>query len=619
VYHFLKKVPLFANLAPADLEQLCELVTELHLTAGEELFQEGAQGDRAYVIKEGQLEILKSSGGSTLLLAVRQPGDVIGEMALLESAPRFATVRARSDAHLLVIEHQHLDLLLSNSPSAARTLLHTITARLRASEQALLQNEKLAQLGTMSAGIAHELNNPAAAVGRGAKQLAEAFNRLQLAYLDLHQSALSEAQTGVLKSFEQMARQRAAHPLALSLLERSDLEQQLEDWLEQHGIPGGWELAPLLVGAGIQIEQLDDLAREFSASAGARQTHRRALGDAARYLEATFSVYALLAEITQGAGRMSDIIKALKSYVYLDQAPVQMVDINEALENTLIILSSKLKEGITVHRHYDPDLPRINAYGSELNQVWTNIIDNAIDAMDGRGEITLRTYQMNDWVMVEIEDNGPGIPSDIQSKIFSPFFTTKAVGKGTGLGLNITYNIVKKHSGEITVTSLPGNTCFEVRLPVDFEHVKPDSMPLAITAKLNDEQLLKILNEAHTIAVVGISDNSAVPAYTVPAYLQQAGYRIIPVNPKLEEVLGEPAYPDLLSLSEPVDVVLVFRRSDQVPGIVEQAIRNRAKVVWMQQGISNDQAAALAQREGLQVVMDTCMRTTHKRLVSMSA
>ncbi len=606
MYAFLKKVPLFAQLPQEDLERLCALVTEMRLPAGEELFQEGSQGDRAYVIKDGQIEILKSSGGSTLLLAVRQSGDVIGEMALLEAAPRFATARARSDSHLLVIEHQHLEHLLNTSPSAARTLLHTITARLRASELTLRQSEKMAQLGTMSAGIAHELNNPAAAVGRGAKQLTEAISRLQESHLELNRLALNPEQTLALKDFELLARQRAAQPLELNPLQRSDREQQLEDWLEQRGIQDTWELAPMLVSVGIPDEAIERLADAFST---------QELAHVARWLEATFSVYSLLEEITQGAGRMSEIIKALKSYVYLDQAPVQSVDVHEGLDNTLVILRSKLKGGVVVQREYDPELPRINAYGSELNQVWTNIIDNAIDAMDNHGEIILRTRYADDWVTVEIQDNGPGIPPEIQPKIFSPFFTTKAVGKGTGLGLNISYNIVKKHAGDIKVTSRPGYTCFEVSLPVDFEHVRTETLPLAVAGKLSDELLLNILKETRTIAVVGISDRPAVPAHSVPAYLQQAGYRIIPVNPRLKEVLGEAAYPHLLALPEPVDVVLIFRRSEQVHEVVEQAIQSGAKVIWMQQGIVNAQAAALAQREGLLVVMDTCMRSTHQRLV----
>ena len=178
----------------------------------------------------------------------------------------------------------------------------------------------------------------------------------------------------------------------------------------------------------------------------------------------------MLEEIGQGAGRIAEIVKALKTYSYMDQAPIQSVDVHEGLDNTLVMLRSKLKDGVTVRREYKEDLPRIQAYGSELNQVWTNIIDNAVDAMNSRGELVLRTRQEDQWVVVEIEDNGPGIPDDVQSNIFDPFFTTKSPGEGTGLGLNISHNIiVQKHEGQIGVRSVPGKTCFEVRLPINSE------------------------------------------------------------------------------------------------------------------------------------------------------
>ena len=255
------------------------------------------------------------------------------------------------------------------------------------------------------------------------------------------------------------------------------------------------------------------------------------------------------------------------------------------------------------------------AYGSELNQVWTNIIDNAIDAMNGKGEILLRTQQDGDWVIVEIEDDGPGIPKEILDKIFSPFFTTKPVGKGTGLGLNISYKIIEKHGGEIKVHSQPGKTRFQICLPVNFEKITSGASPITSIENPTDEGLRRILAATKTIAVVGISNRQEQPNHSVPAYLQAAGYRIVPVNPNLKEVLGEKAYPDLSSIPDPVDTVLIFRRSEAVPAIVEQAIEIGAKIVWMQEGVLNESAAARAKDAGLEVVMDTCMRATHKRLM----
>jgi signal transduction histidine kinase len=224
-------------------------------------------------------------------------------------------------------------------------------------------------------------------------------------------------------------------------------------------VQNGWDLAPTLVNLGYDCERLTSLMADFTSS------QFRAVID---WLNCTYVIYGLLDEIGLGAGRITEIVKALKGYTYLDQAPIQTVDIQEGLESTLVILRSKLKQGITVHREFAPDLPHIQAYGSELNQVWTNIIDNAIDAMDGVGEITLRTRVNGKWAIVEIEDNGPGIPEAIQPNLFDPFFTTKPPGKGTGLGLNISHNIVvQKHDGRIDVYSRPGSTRFEVRLPLD--------------------------------------------------------------------------------------------------------------------------------------------------------
>jgi hypothetical protein len=217
-------------------------------------------------------------------------------------------------------------------------------------------------------------------------------------------------------------------------------------------------------------------------------------------------------------------------------------------------------------------------------------------------------------VVVTIEDNGPGIPEEIQEKIFSPFFTTKAVGKGTGLGLNITWNIIQKHFGEIRVNSRPGRTVFEIYLPINFEKVQDGSTPLSFYSQPDDDAFRDILGSTRSIAVVGITNRPELPSNTVPAYLQQKGYHIIPVNPTIPEALGQKAYPDLESIPEPIDCVLIFRKSEAVPPIVDSAIQKGAKVIWMQEGIFNEEAASTAREAGLQVVMNTCMRMQHKRL-----
>jgi PAS domain S-box-containing protein len=296
----------------------------------------------------------------------------------------------------------------------------------------LFQSEKMATLGKLSAGMAHELNNPAASAQRSAAQLRTVFFQLQRVNLQIGSLNLSDAQKETLVELDRIAQERAEGPLDLDGLTRSDREHEMEEWLEERGITNAWELAPTLVSP--------------------------------------HTIYSLLSQIGLGTDRVSEIVKAFKTYTYMDRAPIQSVDVQEDLDNTLIILHSKLKDGISVRREYAKDLPHIEAYGSELNQVWTNIIDNAIDAMKGRGELILRTRKDDPWVVVEIADNGAGIPKDIQSKIFDPFFTTKPVGSGTGLGLNISHNIiVQKHQGKISVSSQPGKTCFTVRLPINFK------------------------------------------------------------------------------------------------------------------------------------------------------
>ncbi len=608
MYEFLRKVPLFADLPEEDLERLCEMIEEVRLPASEELFAEGSIGDRAYVIKEGQLEIVKISGNREVLLAVRGAGEVIGEMSLVEEAPRMAAVRARGPTVLLAIGHAQFEQLLNHSPSAARALLHTVISRWRATEAMLRQSEKMAQLGTLTAGLAHELNNPAAAVQRGAQQLRETDDQLQAVQLRLASLGLSKPQLDALEELGRHARQQARQPGELDALTRADLEDELEDWLDDQGMEEPWDLAPALVNLGYTPQDFETSTRAFS------QDQR---GDVLLWLGSIYNFYSLMEEIYQGAGRISQIVKSLKSYAYLDQAPIQAVNLHEGLDDTLVLLRNKLKAGVNVRREYLEDLPIIQGYGSELNQVWTNIIDNAIDAMDGKGELLLRTRREGDWVIVEFVDSGPGIPAELRNKVFDPFFTTKPPGKGTGMGLDISWNIVVgKHRGDIKVYSKPGQTCFQVWLPINFESVQ-GAAPTSVKGidRPDDESLLEILQSTSTIAVVGISASESAPAHSVPAYLQSHGYRIIPVTPFYESMLDETAYPDLLKIPDPIDLVLIFRRSELVPPVVEQAIQIGAATVWMQEGIVNEAAAERAREAGLKVVMDTCMRTTHRRLM----
>lgn len=604
---FLRQVPLFADLPDEDVDQLFELAEVVELSAGEDLFHEGDKGDRAYIVKSGEVEVIKTSGRRAVLLAVRPTGTVIGEIALLQDVARTATVRARTDVSFYAITKEQFEHLLNSSPTASRVMLNTVLARWRTTDAALRQSEKMAQLGTMMAGVAHELNNPAAAVRRGADQLTEALAGFREEQVRVSCLDLNDAQAAELEELLGTAAAQATKPApSLDALTRSDNEFALEEWLDEQGIEDGWELAPILVNLGYTPEDLTSAAARFSPEQ---------FPVVVSAMGATYDVYSLVAEIEQGAARLSEIVKALKSYAYLDQAPVQEVDIHEGLRNTLLILRSKLS-GIRLVEEYDPDLPKIQGYGSELNQVWTNLLDNAADALSDTPNpvVTIRTSHADGWVRVQVEDNGPGIPADVIGRVFDPFFTTKPPGKGTGLGLDISYNIVvTKHGGDLAVSSHPGKTTFRVALPLEPGARSIADRPLAAVPELDDEELREILAETSTIAVVGVLDNSGRNEYTVPAYLQEQGYTIIPINPDLDEVLGVKAYPDLLSAPRPIDVVQIFVPYE-VSAIVEQAIQVGAKTIWMHEGIVDNQAAALARSAGLKVVMDNCMRATNRRL-----
>ena len=326
-------------------------------------------------------------------------------------------------------------------------------------EVMLRQSEKLATLGKLSAGMAHELNNPAAAAQRGAAQLKTAISHLQQTHLQLGSLDLTEGQLASLLALDERAQERARQPVDIDSLARSDRESELETWLDEQGVEDAWDIAPALVNLGYQRKELTTLVADYTPSQ---------FPAVVNWLNDTYTIYSLLEEVGQGTGRITELVRALKGYTYLDQAPIQTVDIHEGLDSTLVILRSKLRSGISVHREYADDMPQIQAFGSELNQVWTNIIDNAIDALNGDGVITLRTRYDERWAIVEIEDNGPGIPESIQPTLFDPFSTTKPPGQGTGLGLNISHNIVvRKHQGRIDVSSQPGRTLFEVRIPID--------------------------------------------------------------------------------------------------------------------------------------------------------
>jgi len=448
----LRTVPLFAGLTEDDLARLCRDAEEISLSAGDRLFAEGDDGDQAFVIAEGDVEIMKHSPSRDVLLAVRHAGEVIGEMALLENAPRMATARARTDATLIGIRKQQLDGLLDTSNSAARAMFGVLLTRWRETEARLRQSDKMAQLGTLTAGLAHELNNPAAAVSSAADELGAAVEAYAAARQEAARLGIPEAVSTLLTEIEASGGAR----VRLDAIDRSDAESAVEAWLDGRPVAEPWRLAPALVSIGVGPERLDRLGLTDEA-----------IEPMLALVAAAVVTHDLIHQVALGAHRVFEIVRAMKSYAFLDRAPVQDVDIAAGLDDTLLLLGSKLRD-VTMVRDY-ADLPRIPAYGSELNQVWTNLIDNAIDAVaEGGSTITVRTRLEAPVAVVEIEDDGSGIPAEVLPRVFDAFFTTKPPGHGTGQGLDISYGIVvHRHGGDIRVAETrPGRTVFRVEIPL---------------------------------------------------------------------------------------------------------------------------------------------------------
>ena len=449
----LRGVPPFADLPDDQLEWFLGHSQEVHVAAGETYVRQGDSADWMFVILEGQVQWRGEFGGETVVISGKQ-GDVTGVLPFSRMKQFTVTGRAVTEVRVLRFPASLFPELVQRMPELTTRLVALMSDRIRELTRIEQQRDRLVSLGKLSAGLAHELNNPASAATRAANQLRSILKKIRDASLELGKRDLTLGQKAEIENLEASFTQSDVVPP--NTLTMSDLEDQIDSLLRRHGQNDLWQLAASLARKNIKPAVLESLFSNLDSD-----TARAALVRIAASVE----VANLLHEIESSTSRISDLVRAIKEYTYMDQAPVQNVDIVKSLETTLTILHHKLKHGVDVKRDYQPVL-LVNSFGSELNQVWTNLIDNAIDAMHGKGELRVRTYRDDGCAVVEIGDNGPGISPEVKPHIFEPFFTTKGVGEGTGLGLDTVQRIVKKHRGNIEVISKPGDTRFQVWLPL---------------------------------------------------------------------------------------------------------------------------------------------------------
>jgi signal transduction histidine kinase len=455
----LLKLELFQSLPQTRLDWICERATELHIDKGKFLFREGEPPRGFFILAEGRVGVTRRSNGVDMPIGQHQAPSFFGEVPVLTDEPILVTFRALSNVRCYELAGPDFRELLHSCRDFERTIFRTMNQRMRGLESFIQGREKMAALGTLSAGLAHELNNPAAALVRALKTVPDALLELQRMNLIYGQRQVDEAHTQQwLELRDRGYDQIRNHPLdGLAL---SNREAELLDWLENYGVENAWKLAEPLALGGIEPAALERMTERWKND----PTELRDMG--LRWLAVSFDVMHMISSGLRGAERIAELVQSMKSYSYMDQGAQQLVDIHEGLEDTLRLFSHKLGQEIEVRRAYHCEIPKVLVYGSELNQAWTNLIDNAIDAIEPPGVLELSTVCLDEVVQVQISDSGRGIPPEIRSRIYEPFFTTKAVGS-SGLGLDVARRIIEnRHQGTLSCESRPGRTTFTVCLPL---------------------------------------------------------------------------------------------------------------------------------------------------------
>ncbi|WP_252263961.1 ATP-binding protein [Paracidobacterium acidisoli] len=455
----LRETAVFSQSQAADLACLDD-VELVHAPAGSLLFEQGEPRLSFWVLLGGQVKVTKAgSKGEITPLAVLQAGESFGEVPLMlgsECAP--ASCSVVEDSTLVRIEADAFWRLMSTCPAVRGGVLANMARRIETYQTLTQQREKLISLGTLAAGLMHELNNPGAAAKRAASQLRENMTQLQEISLRLTDTPLTQEQKSCLRDLQQAAFNQQKNA-ALGSLEQSDAEEALTEWLESIGVMNAWKLAPILVAAGWVRDDIQCAQYAFPPAL---------LSDALNWLGALLSNFHLLTTIEESLSRVTELVIAVKKYAWDGKNKEHQVDVQDSIHSTLILLGHKFRhKQIVVEKRFTPELPRLTTSATGLSQVWTNLLDNAIDASPDGGKIVVRTWVERNQVCVGVSDTGPGIPPEHRERIFEPFFTTKPAGVGTGLGLDITYRIVAgSYHGQIEFTSEPGNTEFIVRLPI---------------------------------------------------------------------------------------------------------------------------------------------------------